>query len=390
MAASIDCRTTERIGASAGTSPTSYGATPTSCRSSLGGTSTAAGTPSSRGSPTPAYRGPSAADAWHSPDLPRPLSRGALQTRPTEAPLPRPLSRGGGGGSPWDTPGAAALRGQVDRFGMPSQIAAVAGSRRPSPLSASHVSRALGDDRVIIWDWDDTLMCSSAINAGSLSVYQASRLDAVLEQLLATSIFLGETYIVTNADELWVLESTRRFTPSIMPLLMQLKVVSARKRFQHLYPGDIFAWKREAFREVLAARQPYRAFASSPLNLVALGDCMAELEAAETATCGMRCKAVKRVKFVDCPSADELIQQLQIIQQDLAALVAQKYSQLWTLADRVRPQPSPPSPTSLAGYLPLSSAPYRGSGQHLLHSQYSAAMSGPMIGGPQLLYAACP
>jgi hypothetical protein len=198
-------------------------------------------------------------------------------------------------------------------------------------------------ETIIIWDWDDTLMCSSAINANQLLPQQAAQLEAVLEQVLSASMRLGETCIVTNADELWVLESTRRFCPRVLPMLSQFSTVSARRKYEHAYPGDVFAWKRETFREVLAKRKGAAQVgnAASSLNLVVLGDSPAEMEAAQTSTFGVTYPlTIKQVKFKEIPTVDELVEQLHMVLQDLSSIVTDDRSNYRSLVPRLRPQPA--------------------------------------------------
>lgn len=194
-------------------------------------------------------------------------------------------------------------------------------------------------DIVLVWDWDDTLMCSSAINANKLAPHQPPQLDALLEQVLSLSMQLGDTYIVTNADELWVMESTRRFTPRILPMLQtgEIKVISARRRWESRCPGDVFAWKRETFREVLSARAPR----ASGLNLIVLGDSPAEMEAAQTSVLGLPHQVtIKTVKFKETPTCDDLLEQLRISLQELSTIVADDKSCSRNLVNwmAVRPQ----------------------------------------------------
>jgi len=187
-------------------------------------------------------------------------------------------------------------------------------------------------DTIIIWDWDDTLMCSTAINTGRVSGGSA-QLEVLLEESLTTSMSLGETYVVTNADDLWVFESTRRFAPRVLSLLSQLPIMSARRKYESSYPGDVFAWKREAFKEILTSRN-----FSSGLNLVVLGDSPAEIEAAQTSTYGLGIHPllVKTVKFRETPSCEELCEQQRIVLQDLGAIVNEEKDSNRNLAARVR------------------------------------------------------
>lgn len=157
---------------------------------------------------------------------------------------------------------------------------------------------------------------------------------------------LGETVIVTNADQLWVTESTRRFLPRVLPLLSRIHVVSARKLFEQSWPGDVFAWKREAFREVIV---PWQSTAMAPggMHLVILGDSAAEMEAAHSSLVGLVSpSAVKTVKFKEMPSAEELLEQLRLINQELPIIVAEDRSSNRNLASQLWLQ-SPSAPSTL-------------------------------------------
>mmetsp|Transcript_28764 Transcript_28764/g.52416 ORF Transcript_28764/g.52416 Transcript_28764/m.52416 type:complete len:429 (-) Transcript_28764:187-1473(-) len=207
-------------------------------------------------------------------------------------------------------------------------------------------------DTVLIWDWDDTLMCSTAINTGQVGQYQVPQLDSLLEQVLSLSLRLGETIIVTNADELWVSSSGRQYAPHAAPLVTGIRVVSARRKYEHLFPGDPFAWKREAFREVLASRRN----GLYGLNLVVLGDSPAEMEAAQSSTAGMANALVKTVKFKDLPTADDLTDQLRVIAQELPAICAEEKSCSRNLSQFLRYGGGRPSALPQAPTLPMSSS----------------------------------
>lgn len=175
-------------------------------------------------------------------------------------------------------------------------------------------------DTLIIWDWDDTIMCSTAINTNRVVQHQIPHLDQVAEQLLQLSNQLGESVIVTNADELWVETSARQFAPRVLPILQRMRVLSARRKYEHMSPGDAFMWKRETFRDVLSSRR--RTGMSGGVNLIVLGDSLAEMEASQTATVGISPLFVKTVKFREVPTVEELISQLRTLLHDLPAIVA--------------------------------------------------------------------
>jgi hypothetical protein len=190
-------------------------------------------------------------------------------------------------------------------------------------------------DTVIIFDWDDTLLCSSAINAQQWSPQQLQQLERAVEAILQTSMRLGETMIVTNGNHSWVQDSTRRFFPGLQPTLDKLSVMSARAMCEQAYPGDPFSWKRQAFKEILAKR---RQECDRDMNLIVLGDSPAEIEAAKTATKLLTANSiVKTIKFKEAPSVNELLGQLRRVLQELGSIVNEDKSGNKGLVQRTFP-----------------------------------------------------
>ena len=84
-------------------------------------------------------------------------------------------------------------------------------------------------ETVIIFDWDDTLLCTSFINPSgtfnpkqkipSTLMQQIKLLEIVVYKILKLSVASGKTYIITNAGDGWVQYSAQQFMPSIVPLL---------------------------------------------------------------------------------------------------------------------------------------------------------------------------
>jgi len=170
------------------------------------------------------------------------------------------------------------------------------------------------EDTLIIFDWDDTLLCSSAINGGT--VPDTSELEATVKKVLDAAMALGSTLIVTNAHELWVRESSKQYLPGIEQTLDRMRVISARERHEAHWPGDVIAWKREAFSEVIRSRT------AKYLNLVVLGDSLAEICAAGEAVSAIGGQPlVKTVKFMEGPSVHDLHQQLNCVLGELSSLV---------------------------------------------------------------------
>lgn len=93
---------------------------------------------------------------------------------------------------------------------------------------------------VIIFDWDDTLLCSTAITLNQWTGAQLQDLAKAVESALRTAMGLGETWIITNGNGTWVRDSATRFMPQLLPLLSELTVVSARALYETTYPGNPF------------------------------------------------------------------------------------------------------------------------------------------------------
>jgi hypothetical protein len=53
--------------------------------------------------------------------------------------------------------------------------------------------------------------------------------------------------IITNSDEGWVKFSAERFVPSLVSVMENYRVVSARTRYERFYPGQPLCWKAAAF-----------------------------------------------------------------------------------------------------------------------------------------------
>lgn len=193
-------------------------------------------------------------------------------------------------------------------------------------------------DTVIIFDWDDTLLCSSAMNWQQCDPGQLQQLESTIEAVLTKAMGLGDTFIVTNGNATWVQESSRMWLPKVVPVLNRLKkIVSARATYEHIWPGDPFAWKKAAFEVLLRDREEQGGshFSSGGVNLMSFGDNQAEIDAAQTATASLRgTSIIKTVKFKESPSVDEVLGQLRLVTQLLPDLVNAETDQSNALVPR--------------------------------------------------------
>jgi len=61
------------------------------------------------------------------------------------------------------------------------------------------------------------------------------------------------TFIITNAAEGWVQRSAKRFLPRVyQEIRSEVIIISARTKFEKLYPGEYQEWKIKAFLEAQA------------------------------------------------------------------------------------------------------------------------------------------
>ena len=108
----------------------------------------------------------------------------------------------------------------------------------------------------IIFDWDDTILCTTFLAPHHHLIYdpnlkfpptlqkRLTELDDVAYDLLHKAKTFGRVYIVTNAQEGWVELSANRFLPRVFQELQQdVTIISARTKYQKLYPKDISKWK---------------------------------------------------------------------------------------------------------------------------------------------------
>ena len=86
---------------------------------------------------------------------------------------------------------------------------------------------------------------------------------------------MGKVYIVTNAAQGWVELSAKRFLPKVNRELVDIEIISARTKYEKLYPKNYQKWKVEAFLETRRDMDE-----EAITNLVALGDNVFEIEAA--------------------------------------------------------------------------------------------------------------
>ena len=119
------------------------------------------------------------------------------------------------------------------------------------------------------------------------------------------SIQYGDTYIITNANQNWVDFSAAKYYPSIVPLLLKIKVM--RSLFESKFPNDSRMWKLSAFAEVGKLYEENKV-----TNLICLGDSEIEIEAGNKLSAMFVETFLKTVKFREEPKPEHIIKQLSL------------------------------------------------------------------------------
>lgn len=181
-----------------------------------------------------------------------------------------------------------------------------------------------------VFDWDDTLLPTTYLQSkgyfGTKPLQPVSEIDQQYLNILALSIQLllqtcmawGSVRIVTNGQDGWVQDSATQFYPTLLQLLEQISVISARSRYEKMYPNDPWQWKYQTFLEVLAAEPD--------MHVIAFGDAPHDrtaMQSAITTACTERGlgELPKVFELSSDPDIITVITQLQMIYADILVLV---------------------------------------------------------------------
>lgn len=182
---------------------------------------------------------------------------------------------------------------------------------------------------VIIFDWDDTLLCTSYLlssaargsPAGGPVAQCLAMIERLSGQLLEASRRLGHTFIITNSLTGWVEYSAASWAPGLLPTLRSIPIVSARAKYEPQYPGDINMWKTQAFLEIQRQLD-----VEVIANLISLGDSTFEMDALVSMGKQFSEAMTKTIKFAQNPSPEELVKQLTLVNHKFDKIVTKASS----------------------------------------------------------------
>ena len=172
---------------------------------------------------------------------------------------------------------------------------------------------------LIIFDWDDTLFCTSQIaknnylNQNQISKIQKNKilkLENEVKKILQNSIKNGETYIITNSEPGWVEFSCKKFFPSIIDLLDQINIISARGLYENQCPNDSYMWKMNTFNDIVNLYDQ-----NLLSNIICIGDSFLEIQAGKNLSNQFKNVFIKTIKFKEEPTIDELIMEIKLVNE---------------------------------------------------------------------------
>ena len=181
-----------------------------------------------------------------------------------------------------------------------------------------------------ILDWDDTLFPTTWILKNSFNLSNPllinkyivffSELDNLLYKILMNFLKHGNVVIVTNAMIKWVTISSTILPNTKKIIKDRIDVISARDTYKESLPGRMHLWKRLIFEKLFHKNK------ANIMNIISIGDANYELHALinlyKKYDHGKR--KLKSIKFMQNPSYDSLIDQLNVLNQSVDKIILSK------------------------------------------------------------------
>jgi hypothetical protein len=190
------------------------------------------------------------------------------------------------------------------------------------PTAATPYSK---EQTQIILDWDDTLLHTTWLKGNGYDPWTQSPLTETVAKecknlakiairLLKRAKKHGRVMIITAAIDGWVEASAAKFMPAILPHLMGVPIISARKYAPTPASRCAVLWKRRAFHDQLLC--------APPRNVLSIGDGIPEQEAMRAVRRAPHLTLrTKIVKLLDNPCPNTLTEQLRKVLFFISQLV---------------------------------------------------------------------
>ena len=178
---------------------------------------------------------------------------------------------------------------------------------------------------IIIFDWDDTLLpttflvskgiLNSVLILNKFEKKRLSELEELVNELLTLTVDKGDVYIITNADKNWIEYSSKLIYPRISNILKKIKIISAKNKYQKIYPGDSRIWKISAFLNLTKELDIKKI-----TNIICSGDSSFEIEAGKILASKFTQAFIKTIKFKEKPELDEVFKQIMLVKMQFNAI----------------------------------------------------------------------
>ena len=175
-------------------------------------------------------------------------------------------------------------------------------------------------NNLFIFDWDDTLLCTSVLSPNGyfdvdfeipeVTLTKMKILEKHVKNILSKALEKGDTYIVTNSELDWIEYSCQRFFPNVYELIKKIKIISARDLYEEKYPNDYKIWKVKAFNDIIKNYS-----LNLPTNIMSFGDSSYEIDAAFDIASKFNNGFIKAIKFKEYPLISDIISQLILISE---------------------------------------------------------------------------
>ena len=173
-------------------------------------------------------------------------------------------------------------------------------------------------NNIFIFDWDDTLFCTSVLSPNGYfdsereilpsQLKRIEKLEIFVECILVKSLEKGDTYIISNSEAAWIKYSCEIFFPNVYKLLNKIKIISGRDLYEDKFPQDYKTWKIKAFNTILKNYS-----LNLPTNIMTFGDSTYDIDASYDLVKKFPNGFIKAIKFQEFPLIQDLIKQLILV-----------------------------------------------------------------------------
>jgi len=169
-------------------------------------------------------------------------------------------------------------------------------------------------NNLIIFDWDDTLMCSTFLcdspDITDEDQKEIKELEVMVLKLLKKCVKNADVYIITNSEDGWVKESAHLYYPNLDKdgILDKLTIISSKSKYSQKYPSHPKYWKILAFNDILENYDT-----TNETNIISIGDNFNDLKASKNLAKKFPNSYLKAIKFKEFPKISEMIKENELV-----------------------------------------------------------------------------